>query len=77
MKKEKNTIDVWHDDEGKWVDYTNEEFKEYFNFVKRPTFGSIREVYLHNSSYNPWMEINFHNSTRAIYNKVHGTYVKI
>ena len=69
-------IDVWHDDDNEWVEYTEEELNEYFNFVSKPNWGRVREIYLHNSGFNTWMDIILKNDSHRVYNSVYGTYVE-
>lgn len=69
-------IDVWQDNEQDWLEYTLEELDEYFNFVNRPDWSQVREIYLHNGGYDVWMDIIFNNYRRT-YNNVFGTYVEV
>ncbi|APU87045.1 ABC transporter substrate-binding protein [Clostridium botulinum] len=48
---------MWHEDDQEWVEYTLEKLDEYFNFVKKPNWNNIREIYLHNGGFNPWIDI--------------------
>ncbi|WP_061329726.1 hypothetical protein [Clostridium sporogenes] len=68
-------IDVWHEDDQEWVEYTLKELDEYFHFVKKPNWNNVREICLHNGGFNPWIDVIFKNTSR-IYNKVYGTYVE-
>lgn len=70
--------------DGEWVEYTHEEFFEYFNFVNKPNLNHVHEIYLNGSGSDMWMRIlvkeNFnyiYGDNELIYNKVHGTYVEL
>lgn len=80
MGKDK-IIDIWQD--GEWIEYTHEEFFEYFNFVKKPNLDYIYQVFINGSGSDRWVRIvpkeEFASKTggELIYNNVHGTYVEI
>lgn len=66
-------IDVWHDADQEWVEYTLEELDQYFHFVTKPNWNDVREIYLHDGG-NGWMDVVTEDE-HLIYNKVYGTYV--
>lgn len=74
---ENKKVDVWHDDEMKWVDYSLEELDEYFHFVKKPDWEDVREIYLFNGGFETWIKVVSNNDCETSYNKVHGTYVEV
>lgn len=73
------TWDVWHDDESKWVKYTEEELKEFFKFVNPVDWNNVDEVYLNNSGFQTWLRLVYKNCNgySKDFNNVHGIYVEI
>jgi len=69
-------INVWHDNDQKWVEYTLKELDKYFHFVNKPNWNNVREIYLYNGGFNAWMNIIFKNNNNGIYNSIYGTYVE-
>lgn len=70
-----NTIQVWSDNLGEWVNYTKEEVTEYISFSTSPVLDNVEEIYWHNAAAEPWIEIIYKHGASKIYNGIYGTYV--